>query len=77
MDICGNDKTDLKIISIGCEDTITKKPKYFERLSSEPESGQQLVDSFLEHVMHVYEAFQSTIDPALHIALGKLKKLVF
>ena len=62
----------MKIVSIGVCDTVTKTPKYFERKSSAPESGQQLVNEFLTHLVNVYEIYKSTVDPYLFSALGNL-----
>ena len=63
---------DLQLVSVGTSNNITNEAKYFERESSSAESGQDLIDKFMTHLLEVYDKFESLIDPAILKAKGNL-----
>ena len=63
----------LKLISIGVNNNLNNSEKYFQRISSADSDGQILVDAFMDHLLELYQLYETGIDVEIISALERIE----
>ena len=64
------------ICSVAVASNINADVKYFERESSDPTAAYKLVESFINHLFELENAYQELIPPEIAAAVSKLDEII-